>query len=90
MKADVYSYGVLTLEVVSGRTWANANHGGDQKLLAEWVRDPFQNFFGCLLIKYAATIMAENIIYFYFKGTSYLYWNFVISHFLVHSLYLFG
>lgn len=44
MKADVYSYGVLTLEVVSGRTWANANHGGDQKLLAEWVCDSLQNF----------------------------------------------
>lgn len=44
MKADVYSYGILTLEVVSGRNWANANHGGVQKLLAEWVRDSFKTF----------------------------------------------
>lgn len=42
VKADVYSYGILTLEVVSGRTWENADHGGAQKLLAEWVRDSFQ------------------------------------------------
>lgn len=45
MKADVYSYGILTLEVVSGRNWANADHGGEQKLLAECVRDSFQTFF---------------------------------------------
>lgn len=40
MKADVYSFGVLTLEIVSGRSCANANHGGDQKLLVEWVGVP--------------------------------------------------
>lgn len=55
VKADVYSYGILTLEVVSGRTWANADHGGAQKLLAEWVRHTFQNLFvpcECLLVTY--------------------------------------
>ncbi|KAK6154708.1 hypothetical protein DH2020_008956 [Rehmannia glutinosa] len=36
MKADVYSFGVLTLEVVSGSSSANANYGGAQKLLVEW------------------------------------------------------
>ncbi|XP_073134879.1 cold-responsive protein kinase 1-like isoform X2 [Henckelia pumila] len=36
MKADVYSFGVLTLEVVSGKSSGNTNHGGMQKLLVEW------------------------------------------------------
>ncbi|KAK6124407.1 hypothetical protein DH2020_017390 [Rehmannia glutinosa] len=36
MKADVYSFGVLTLEVVSGRSSAYTNYGGAQKLLLEW------------------------------------------------------
>ncbi|XP_075523156.1 cold-responsive protein kinase 1-like isoform X1 [Primulina tabacum] len=36
MKADVYSFGVLTLEVVSGKSIGNTNHGGMQKLLVEW------------------------------------------------------
>ncbi|PIN07640.1 Serine/threonine protein kinase [Handroanthus impetiginosus] len=35
MKADVYSFGVLTLEVVSGRSSANADYGGVQMLLVE-------------------------------------------------------
>ena len=38
MKADVYSFGVLILEVVSGRSSAKANWGGMKKLLLEWVR----------------------------------------------------
>ncbi|XP_057794937.1 putative serine/threonine-protein kinase [Salvia miltiorrhiza] len=42
VKADVYSYGILTLEIVSGRTWANADHGGVQKLLAEWAWELYQ------------------------------------------------
>ncbi|XP_047946808.1 putative serine/threonine-protein kinase [Salvia hispanica] len=42
VKADVYSYGILTLEVVSGRTWENADHGGAQKLLAEWAWELYQ------------------------------------------------
>lgn len=36
MKADVYSFGVLTLEVVSGRSSGKTNYGGGQKLLVEW------------------------------------------------------
>ncbi|KAA8515281.1 hypothetical protein F0562_018489 [Nyssa sinensis] len=36
LKADVYSYGVLILEVVSGRSSAKANWGGMQKFLLEW------------------------------------------------------
>ncbi|KAG6423675.1 hypothetical protein SASPL_114077 [Salvia splendens] len=42
VKADVYSYGILTLEVVSGRTWANADHGDALKLLAEWAWELYQ------------------------------------------------
>ena len=38
LKADVYSFGVLTLEVVSGRSSGNTNYGGGGKLLMEWVR----------------------------------------------------
>ncbi|XP_051136120.1 cold-responsive protein kinase 1-like [Andrographis paniculata] len=36
MKADVYSFGVLMLEVVSGRSSAHANYGGARMLLIEW------------------------------------------------------
>lgn len=35
-KADVYSFGVLILEIVSGRSSGKANWGGMQKLLLEW------------------------------------------------------
>lgn len=38
MKADVYSFGVLILELVSGRRSAMANWGRTQILLLEWVR----------------------------------------------------
>ncbi|PSS10252.1 LRR receptor-like serine/threonine-protein kinase [Actinidia chinensis var. chinensis] len=36
MKADVYSFGVLVLEVISGRSSAKANWGEMKKLLLEW------------------------------------------------------
>ncbi|GFZ06228.1 leucine-rich repeat transmembrane protein kinase [Actinidia rufa] len=36
MKADVYSFGVLILEVVSGKSSGKANLGGMRKLLLEW------------------------------------------------------
>ncbi|XP_059671075.1 cold-responsive protein kinase 1-like [Cornus florida] len=36
LKADVYSFGVLVFEVVSGRSSAKANWGGMQKFLLEW------------------------------------------------------
>uniref|UniRef100_A0A3N7GJB0 non-specific serine/threonine protein kinase n=1 Tax=Populus trichocarpa TaxID=3694 RepID=A0A3N7GJB0_POPTR len=36
MKADVYSFGVLILEIVSGRSSAKPSWGGTQKLLLEW------------------------------------------------------
>lgn len=42
MKADVYSYGVLTLEVVSGRSWDTVDHGGIQKLLVEWAWELYE------------------------------------------------
>ncbi|KAI3466649.1 hypothetical protein Pfo_023312 [Paulownia fortunei] len=42
MKADVYSFGVLTLEVVSGSSSANANYGGAQKLLVEWAWELYE------------------------------------------------
>uniref|UniRef100_A0A2P2Q4Z4 Uncharacterized protein MANES_17G043300 n=1 Tax=Rhizophora mucronata TaxID=61149 RepID=A0A2P2Q4Z4_RHIMU len=35
MKADVYSYGVLILEIISGRNSAKTSWGGMQKLLLE-------------------------------------------------------
>ena len=37
MKADVYSFGVLILEIISGRSSAKANWGGMEKFLLEWV-----------------------------------------------------
>lgn len=37
MKADVYSFGVLVLEIISGRSSSKTNWGGTMKLLLEWV-----------------------------------------------------
>lgn len=37
MKADVYSFGVLILEIVGGRGSAKENWGGTEKFLLEWV-----------------------------------------------------
>ncbi|KAL2244817.1 putative serine/threonine-protein kinase isoform X1 [Sesamum indicum] len=42
MKADVYSFGVLTLEIVSGKSSANTNYGGGQKLLVEWAWELYE------------------------------------------------
>ncbi|XP_011006887.1 PREDICTED: putative serine/threonine-protein kinase isoform X1 [Populus euphratica] len=36
MKADVYSFGVLILEIISGRSNTKPSWGGTQKLLLEW------------------------------------------------------
>lgn len=36
MKADVYSFGVLILEIISGRSSAKTNWGGMQLFLLEW------------------------------------------------------
>lgn len=36
MKADVYSFGVLILEIISGRSSARTNWGGSNKYLLEW------------------------------------------------------
>ncbi|XP_022721011.1 cold-responsive protein kinase 1-like [Durio zibethinus] len=36
MKADVYSYGVLVLEIISGRNSSKANLGGMDKFLLAW------------------------------------------------------
>lgn len=42
MKADVYSFGVLVLEIISGRSSAKENWGGtEQKFLLEWVSSFF-------------------------------------------------
>ena len=38
MKADVYSFGVLVLEIISGKSSSRTNWGGSNKLLLEWVR----------------------------------------------------
>lgn len=37
MKADAYSFGVLILEIVSGKSSAKTNTGGSYKFLLEWV-----------------------------------------------------
>lgn len=37
MKADVYSFGVLILEIISGKSSARTNWGGTHKFLLEWV-----------------------------------------------------
>lgn len=39
MKADVYSFGVLILEIISAKSSARTNWGGSQKFLLEWVRN---------------------------------------------------
>ncbi|XP_021740550.1 putative serine/threonine-protein kinase [Chenopodium quinoa] len=36
MKADVYSFGVLILEIISGQSSSKSNWGGSNKLLLEW------------------------------------------------------
>ncbi|GKV00907.1 hypothetical protein SLEP1_g13517 [Rubroshorea leprosula] len=36
MKADVYSFGVLILEIISGRSSSIANRGGTEKYFLEW------------------------------------------------------
>ncbi|KAK8514033.1 hypothetical protein V6N13_062937 [Hibiscus sabdariffa] len=36
MKADVYSFGVLVLEIISGRSSSMTNWGGTEMLLLEW------------------------------------------------------
>ncbi|KAI4296703.1 hypothetical protein L6164_036641 [Bauhinia variegata] len=36
MKADVYSFGVLIFEIISGKSSARTNWGGTQKFLLEW------------------------------------------------------
>ena len=37
MKADVYSFGVLILEIITGQSNSKSNWGGEFKLLLEWV-----------------------------------------------------
>lgn len=46
LKADVYSFGVLILEIISGQSSAKTNWGGSNKFLLEWVR------FQLLIFKY--------------------------------------
>ncbi|KAJ6893475.1 cold-responsive protein kinase 1-like isoform X1 [Populus alba x Populus x berolinensis] len=58
MKADVYSFGVLILEIVSGRSSAKPSWGGTQKLLLEWVR----RFYFCNLQIYF--LVAFKIIFY--------------------------
>lgn len=41
-KADVFSFGVLILEIVSGRSSGKASWGGIQKLLLEWARQLYE------------------------------------------------
>ncbi|XP_022715906.1 cold-responsive protein kinase 1-like isoform X2 [Durio zibethinus] len=48
MKADVYSFGVLVLEIISGRSSSKANWGGMEKLLLEWAWELYEE---CKLIE---------------------------------------
>ncbi|XP_047307918.1 cold-responsive protein kinase 1-like [Impatiens glandulifera] len=41
-KADVYSFGILILEVVSGRSNTRSNWGGLEKLLLEWAWELYE------------------------------------------------
>ncbi|GMH26930.1 hypothetical protein Nepgr_028773 [Nepenthes gracilis] len=43
MKADVYSFGVLILEIVSGKNSHKANWGQDKKLLLEWAWELYES-----------------------------------------------
>ncbi|KAL9255177.1 Cold-responsive protein kinase 1-like protein [Drosera capensis] len=42
MKADVYSFGVLILEIVSGGSSSKSEWGGSQKLLLEWAWELYE------------------------------------------------
>ncbi|CAA0826579.1 Protein kinase superfamily protein [Striga hermonthica] len=42
MKADVYSFGVLTLEIISGRSSAYTDYGGGEKLLVQWAWELYE------------------------------------------------
>ncbi|KAL9263770.1 Cold-responsive protein kinase 1-like protein [Drosera capensis] len=42
MKADVYSFGILVLEIISGRSSSKSEWGGSQKLLLEWAWELYQ------------------------------------------------
>ena len=44
-KADVYSFGVLILEIVSGRSSSKAAFGEDLLVLVEWVGIRFSNYY---------------------------------------------
>ena len=44
MRADVYSFGVLILEIVSARSSAKENWGGTEKFLLERVSQFISNF----------------------------------------------
>lgn len=66
MKADVYSFGVLILEVVSGKGSARTNWGGSNKYLLEWVRS-FQLpiFMSCIASSFVScyvTLYGNNTI----------------------------
>ena len=45
VKADVYSFGVLVLEIVSARKNSDANLPDEMQSLLEWVRFHFTNAF---------------------------------------------
>lgn len=43
-KADIYSFGVLTLEIISGRNSGSTSFYGMEKSLLEWVSHFFELF----------------------------------------------
>ena len=45
VKVDVYSFGVLILEIVSGRKNSDTNFPHEMQSLLEWVRLQFMNSF---------------------------------------------
>lgn len=70
MKADVYSFGVLILEIISGRSSGKPNLGDTSKLLLEWVCCfPFSRFIDKISISYLFFFLC----YVAFLGFAFIY-----------------
>lgn len=61
MKADVYSYGVLILETVSGKSSSSSIWLGDKKSLLEWVGQIFFKFLNFFLVLHSFPGVASRM-----------------------------